>query len=409
MANYVIYLFIAYIDWINWNAKKGKIMNVSILMPCLNEAETLALCINKAKLWLKKAKIKGEIVIADNGSTDGSQVIAKKLGARIVTVSEKGYGSALYYGAIASKANWIIMGDSDDSYDFSQLDSFVLALKKGADLVMGNRFLGGIEEDAMPWKNRYIGNPILTFIGRLLFNCPSRDFHCGLRAVNKKAFLKMDLRTSGMEFASEMVIKANLLDMKIVEVPTTLSKDGRNRPPHLRPWRDGWRHLRFMLLFSPRWLFLYPGLLIFILSGLGYSILLTGPLKIGTIEFSFNTLFMFQAGTLIGFLFLIFAVMVRIIGTKEGLLPTHNLIEKLRNSSTLEIGSLSGVAIFIWGLLCTLKVVGQWSDLGFKSFPDISLLRLISLSTFMMLLGSLILLFSLVVGFLSLPTRRNES
>lgn len=385
----------------------SKMIDVSILMPCLNESETLALCINKAKGWLKKSKLNGEIVIADNGSTDGSQSIAKKLGVRVVPVSERGYGSALYYGTLAARGKWIIMGDSDDSYDFSQLELFIEALKKGADLVMGNRFLGGIEKGAMPWKNRYIGNPILTFIGRLLFNCPSKDFHCGLRAVNKKAFLKMDLRTTGMEFASEMVIKANLLNMKIVEVPTTLSKDGRNRPPHLRPWRDGWRHLRFMFLFSPRWLFLYPGLLIFILSGLGYSILLTGPLKIGTIEFSFNTLFMFQAGTLIGFLFLIFAVMVRIIGTKEGLLPTHNLIEKLKNSSMLEIGSLSGVGIFIWGLIYALKVVGQWSDLGFRSIPDIGLLRLVSLSTFMMLLGSLIFLFSLVVGFLSLPTRRN--
>lgn len=376
-------------------------------MPCLNESETLALCINKAKQWLKKSKLKGEILIADNGSTDGSQSIAKKLGARVVPVSERGYGSALYYGTLSAKGQWIIMGDSDDSYDFSRLDPFVTALKKGADLVMGNRFLGGIEKGAMPWKNRYIGNPILTFIGRLLFNCPSKDFHCGLRAVSKKSFLKMDLRTSGMEFASEMVIKANLLDMKIVEVPTTLSKDGRNRPPHLRPWRDGWRHLRFMLLFSPRWLFLYPGLLIFILFGLGYLMLLTGPLKIGTIEFSFNTLFMFQAGTIIGFLFLIFAVMVRIIGMQEGLLPTHNIIEKLKNSSMLEIGSLSGAAIFIWGLIYALKAVGQWSDLGFRSFPDIGLLRLVSLSTFMMLLGSLIFLFSLVVGFLSLPTRRN--
>jgi glycosyltransferase involved in cell wall biosynthesis len=199
-------------------------LDITILMPCLNEAETLALCINKAKRWLKNSKLKGEILIADNASIDGSQSIAKKLGARVVSVSERGYGSALYYGTVAAKGKWIIMGDSDDSYDFSRLDAFVAALKKGADLVMGNRFLGGIEEGAMPWKNRYVGNPILTFIGRLLFNCPSRDFHCGLRAVNKKAFMKMDLRTTGMEFASEMVIKANLLDMKIVEVPTRFQK-----------------------------------------------------------------------------------------------------------------------------------------------------------------------------------------
>ncbi len=376
-------------------------------MPCLNEAETLALCINKAKRWLKNSKLKGEVLVADNGSIDGSQSIAKKLGARVVSVSERGYGSALYYGTIAAKGKWIIMGDSDDSYDFSRLNVFVAALKKDADLVMGNRFLGGIEEGAMPWKNRYIGNPILTFIGRLLFNCPSRDFHCGLRAVNKKAFMKMDLRTTGMEFASEMVIKANLLDMNIVEVPTMLSKDGRNRPPHLRPWRDGWRHLRFMLLFSPRWLFFYPGLLIFILSGLGYFALLRGPLNLGNVEFSYNSLFIFESGTLIGFLFLIFAVLVRALGAKEGLLPQHNLIEKLRNSSMLEIGSLSGITIFIIGFIHALKALSQWGDLGFASLPNMDLLRLVSLSTFMMIIGSLFFLFSLVIGFLSLPTRRN--
>ncbi len=376
-------------------------------MPCLNEAETLALCINKAKRWLKKSKLKGEIVIADNGSIDGSQYIAKKLGARVVSVSQRGYGSALYYGTVAAKGKWIVMGDSDDSYDFSRLDAFIVALKKGADLVMGNRFLGGIEDGAMPWKNRYIGNPILTLIGRVLFSCPSRDFHCGLRAINKKAFMKMELRTTGMEYASEMVIKANLLGMKIIEVPTTLSKDGRNRPPHLRPWRDGWRHLRFMLLFSPRWLFFYPGLLIFILSGLGYFALLRGPLNIGSIEFNYNSLFIFESGTLIGFLFLIFAVLLRTVGLKEGLLPKHNLIERLSNSSVLEIGSISGVIIFIFGFTYAAKAVGQWSVAGFASLPDMALLRLVSLSTFMMIMGSLIFLFSLAIGFLSLPTRRN--
>jgi glycosyltransferase involved in cell wall biosynthesis len=382
-------------------------MDISILMPCLNEAETLAFCINKAKRWLKKSKLKGEIVVSDNGSTDGSQLIAKKLGARVVIVSERGYGSALYHGALASRGKWIIMGDSDDSYDFSKLDPFIKALKKGADLVMGNRFLGGIKEGAMPWKNRYIGNPILTFIGRLLFNCPSKDFHCGLRAVNKKAFIKMDLRTTGMEYASEMVIKAKLLGMKIEEVPTTLSKDGRNRLPHLRPWRDGWRHLRFMLLFSPRWLFFYPGLLIFIIFGLGYSKLLNGPITIGNIEFNYNSLFIFEAITLIGVLFLIFSVLIRVIGVKEGLLPDHNLLEKLRKSSILEFGSFFGVAIFITGLVCALKALDQWVDAGFGSLPDTNILRLISLSSFMMIAGPLFFLFSLAIGFLSLPSRRS--
>jgi glycosyltransferase involved in cell wall biosynthesis len=227
-------------------------MQLTILMPCLNEAETLALCINKANTWASHSGIQTEVLIADNGSTDGSQAIAASLGARVIPVQQRGYGSALSHGCMAAKGEWIIMGDSDDSYDFSNLDPFIQQLREGFDLVMGNRFLGGIVPGAMPWKNRYIGNPILTWVGRLLFKCPAKDFHCGLRGFRKDAFLRMDLRTTGMEFASEMVIKANLFGMCITEVPTTLSKDGRSRPPHLRPWRDGWRHLRFMLLFSPR-------------------------------------------------------------------------------------------------------------------------------------------------------------
>ena len=269
-------------------------MQLTILMPCLNEAETLAICINKANAWIAGSGIDAEVVIADNGSTDGSQSIAETLGARVVSVDQPGYGSALFHGAMASKGEWIIMGDSDDSYDFSQLDVFVQKLQEGYDLVMGNRFLGGIAKGAMPWKNYYIGNPVLTRIGRLLFNCPSKDFHCGLRGFRKEAFVRMDLRTTGMEFASEMVIKASLFRMKIAEVPTTLSKDGRSRPPHLLPWRDGWRHLRFMLLFSPRWLFIIPGLVLFLISLLGYAALLVGPQRLGSVTFDVHTLFFFR-------------------------------------------------------------------------------------------------------------------
>lgn len=382
-------------------------MDISILMPCLNEAETLATCINKAQKWIKASGLIGEVVIADNGSVDGSQEIAKSLGARVVNVSERGYGSALFYGAMSAKGKWIVMGDSDDSYDFSSLDAFVVRLQAGADLVMGNRFMGGIGPGAMPWKNRYIGNPVLTFIGRLLFNCPSRDFHCGLRAFTKAAFLKMDLRTTGMEFASEMVIKANLFKMKIQEVPTTLSKDGRSRPPHLRPWRDGWRHLRFMLLFSPKWLFFYPGLVVFLFSLISYISLLSGPVAIGGIEFSFNTMLVAEAGIIIGSLFLIFAVLVRLIGISEGLLPEHAFIEKLRTSSVLEIGGLAGVGLLTFGILFVLNAIQKWGNFGFSYMPDFSLLRLVSLATLMMVSGGMIFLFSMVVGFLSLPTRRN--
>ena len=237
------------------------VCELSIVMPCLNEGETLETCIRKAQQSLADMNIVGEVVIADNGSTDDSQEIACRAGAVLVHVSTKGYGAALTGGIAAARGKFIIIGDADDSYDFTRLGPFVEKLRQGYDLVMGNRFKGGIAPNAMPPLHRYLGNPVLTAIGRLFFHSPSGDFHCGLRGFRKEAALKMNLRTSGMEFASEMVVKATLHKMKIAEVPTTLSPDGRSRPPHLRSWRDGWRHLRFLLLYSPRWLFLYPGLI----------------------------------------------------------------------------------------------------------------------------------------------------
>ena len=238
-------------------------------MPCLNEAETLATCIRKARRFIERSGISAEVVVADNGSTDGSIDIATREGARVVHVPIRGYGAALFFGAQDARGRFVIMGDADDSYDFEHLDLFVEALRQGSDLVMGNRFKGGIKPGAMPFKNRYLGNPALSAIGRLFFHCPVGDFHCGLRGFSKAAFDKMDLQTTGMEFASEMAVKATLLKMRVDEVPTTLSKDGRSRPPHLRPWRDGWRHLRFMLLYSPRWAFLYPGVALMLVGSLG--------------------------------------------------------------------------------------------------------------------------------------------
>lgn len=234
-------------------------IELSIVMPCLNEEETLAVCIDKAKQFLLESKIVGEIIIADNGSTDNSLEIARQKNARIIHVEAKGYGNALKSGIAAALGKYVIMGDSDDSYDFYALAPFVEKLREGYDLVMGNRFKGGIMKGAMPFKNRYLGNPVLSFVGRLFFSIKIGDFHCGLRGFSKEAVQKMDLRTTGMEFASEMVVKASLHKMKITEVPTILHPDGRSRPPHLKPWRDGWRHLRFLLLYSPAWLFLYPG------------------------------------------------------------------------------------------------------------------------------------------------------
>lgn len=380
-------------------------MQLTILMPCLNEAETLAICISKAKSWIETSGIDTEIVIADNGSTDGSQAIAESLGARVVAVPQRGYGSALFHGSLAAKGQWIIMGDSDDSYDFSRLDFFVDKLKEGYDLVMGNRFLGGIAKGAMPWKNRYIGNPVLTWIGRLLFKCPAKDFHCGLRGFTKEAFLKMDLRTTGMEFASEMVIKANLMNMKIAEVPTTLSPDGRSRPPHLRPFRDGWRHLRFMFLFSPRWLFVVPGSVLFIVSTLVFLALLMGPVSIAGVNFDVHTLFYAEAGLILGYLALILGGLIRMVGVREGLLQEHEMLEKLRASPVLEIGGLVGISLLAAGFVWGGQALFAWGETQFGNLEPGALLRTISLSTTLIMMGGITLLGSLIMGFLTLPTR----
>jgi glycosyltransferase involved in cell wall biosynthesis len=383
-------------------------IQLTILMPCLNEAETLALCINKANTWIAHSGIQAEVVIADNGSTDGSQAIAESLGARVVSVEQRGYGSALFHGSMAAKGEWIIMGDSDDSYNFSNLDAFVQKLQEGFDLVMGNRFLGGIAEGAMPWKNRYIGNPILTWVGRVLFKCPAKDFHCGLRGYRKEAFLRMDLRTTGMEFASEMVIKANLFGMRIVEVPTTLSKDGRSRPPHLLPWRDGWRHLRFMLLFSPRWLFFIPGFMLFLLSTLSYMALLFGPVQMGRVTFDVHTLFFAEAGLVLGFLATALGVVIRMFGMREGLLQEHSLLEKLRASPLLEVGGVVGILMILSGLFLGFDALIAWSVVKFGSLAPGALLRTISLSTLLIMLGGVTLMTSLIMGFLALPTREQR-
>jgi glycosyltransferase involved in cell wall biosynthesis len=383
-------------------------MQLTILMPCLNEAETLALCINKANTWIANSGISAEVVIADNGSTDGSQVIAESLGARVVPVEQRGYGSALFHGCMAAKGEWIIMGDSDDSYDFSKLDVFFQKLKEGFDLVMGNRFLGGIAPGAMPWKNRYIGNPVLTWVGRLLFRCPAKDFHCGLRGFRKEAFLRMDLRTTGMEFASEMVIKANLFGMKIAEVPTTLSKDGRSRPPHLLPWRDGWRHLRFMLLFSPRWLFFNPGLILFIISTLAYIALLSGSVRFVGVTFDIHTLFFAEVGLVLGFLAITLGVIIRMFGMREGLLHEHELLEKLRVTPLLEIGGSISILMIICGLFLGFDALMTWSAVKFGPLKPGELLRIISLSTLFIMLGGVSLMTSLIMGFLALPTREQR-
>jgi len=335
-------------------------VELTILMPCLNEAETLARCIEKAKLGIQRSGVRGEIIIADNGSTDGSPAIAQKAGVRVVPVREKGYGSALRGGIHAALGKWIIMGDADDSYDFSEADRFVRKFQEGFDLVMGCRLsVGGgtIIPGAMPWKNRWLGNPVLSFIGRLFFKCPAHDFHCGLRGFTRAAFDKMDLQTTGMEFASEMVIKSTLKQLKITEVPVTLHPDGRSRPPHLKPWRDGWRHLRFMLLFSPRWLFLAPGIFLSALGVVFSAALSAGDIRIGGVAFDVGTLAVACMTVIIGFQLVAFAFFTKVFAIAEGLLPDDPKFSRVFKFFTLEKGIgfgllvlLAGVALLGWAL-----------------------------------------------------------
>ena len=352
-------------------AKAGDI-ELSILMPCLNEAETLGICIDKAKAFLWRTGINGEVVIADNGSTDGSQGIARAHGARVVQVEARGYGAALIGGIRSARGRFVIMGDSDNSYDFANLDRFVEKLREGYDVVMGNRFRGGIAESAMPRLHRYLGNPVLSFVGRLFFRSAIGDFHCGLRGFSREAVLGLDLDASGMEFASEMVVKATLARLAIEEAPVTLRPDGRSRPPHLRSWRDGWRHLRFMLLFTPRWLFLIPGAVLSLLSLLLFLRLAAGPLEVAGVRFDTNTLLVAGLGLLTGVQMLLFGVLAKLFAVNQGLLPPTAFTGWLRRRRLVELGIGSGGVLALLGLGYLAYEVELWRRAGFGdlSYPE---------------------------------------
>ena len=376
-------------------------LELTVLMPCLNEAETLASCIGKARACIERLGLAAEIVVADNGSTDGSQRLARVAGARVVDVPERGYGSALYHGAQAARGRFIIMGDADDSYDFSRLDAFVDRLREGADLVMGNRFLGGVRPGAMPWKNRYLGNPLLSAIGRFFFHSAAGDFHCGLRGITRAAFDRLNLQTTGMEFASEMVIKATLLRLRVVEVPTTLDKDGRNRPPHLRPWRDGWRHLRFMLLYCPRWLFLYPGAAMMALGVAGSAALLAGAAWTAGL----GLLLVSSAAILLGFQSVAFAFCARIYAFNEGLLPEDKPLEAMFNRFTLETGLVAGAALLAIGLTAGVIAAVGWSPSGVGTLTPREALQVAIPAVTAVCLGGQVVLTSFLFSFLGLRRR----
>ena len=378
---------------------------LSIVMPCLDEAETLEVCIRKARGFLEKNGIDGEVVIADNGSTDGSQGLATKCGARVVDVPAKGYGSALLGGIRSARGRYIIMGDADDSYDFVNLMPFVEKLRGGYDLVMGNRFRGGIKPKAMPPLHRYLGNPVLSFIGKLLFKSPCGDFHCGLRGFSKAAAMEIDLRTTGMEFASEMVVKMTLNRKRMAEVPTTLSKDGRSRPPHLRSWRDGWRHLRFLLLYSPRWLFFYPGLISVFLGLLTWSFLLPGPQLIEGVQLDVNTLFYGALALTLGYQSVVFAVFTKVFAISEGLLPADPGLEKKLAQISLEKGLISGGIVLLLGIIGTLFAISNWQMKGFGLLNPSETLRVVIPSVTAIAIGFQTMLSSLFLSVLQLKRR----
>ncbi len=388
-------------------------MELTILMPCLNEAETVGTCVTTARTYLDRSGIAGEVVVADNGSTDGSQQLAEAAGARVVSVPERGYGAAVRAGIDAARGRLVVMGDADGSYDFSALDPFVERLGAGTDLVMGNRFAGGIAPGAMPPLHRYVGNPLLSGIGRLLFGVPVGDFHCGLRGFARQRMIDLHLRSTGMELASEMVVRASLAGFAVAEVPTTLAPDGRSRPPHLRSWRDGWRHLRFLLLFSPRWLFEVPGVVLMALAlAVGVPLCLR-PISVGSVTFDVDTLVVAAAAFIIGFQAVQFALFTRVYAATEGFLPEDRRTRRAVEILTLERGLLIAGLLIAAGIAGVVTGLLVWHRAGFGALDPDQELRLIVPSVVALTTGCQVALGSLFLSILGIrhhsdPVRSNR-
>ena len=375
---------------------------VSVVMPCLNEGLTLGSCVDKAVTTMNQLGIVGEVIVADNGSTDGSQAIASQRGARVIPIATRGYGSALRGGIAAARGEYVIMGDSDESYDFTQIGEFVGKLDEGYELVMGNRFRGGIRPGAMPFLHRFLGNPVLSWLGRVFFGCPVGDFQCGLRAFRKDSIDKLDLRTLGMEFSTEMVVKATLFNLRIAEIPTVLSPDGRDRPPHLRTWRDGWRYLRFLLLYSPRWLFLYPGIALFLLGAAIGAWLLPGPRLIGPVTFDYDTLLFGAMAILVGFQSISFAAFSKLFATSEGLLPDDPIMNRLYRYITLEVGLVLGAILILAGASMWIFGLSYWRSHQFGPLDPEKTLRIVIPGFVSLTLGTQIILSSFFLSVLGM-------
>ena len=380
-------------------------IELSVVIPCLNESRTLGTCIRKAQGSFERLGIRGEVVVADNGSTDGSQAIASELGARVVPVAERGYGSALSAGIAAASGRWVVMGDADDTYDFANLEPFVEALRDGFDVVNGNRFKGGIEPGAMPWLHRWLGNPALSFIGRRLYRTSCSDLYCGLRAFDREKVLALDVRSAGMEFALEMLVKATMRGLRVTEVPTTLSPDVKGREPHLRTWRDGWRSMRLLLLYSPRWLFLYPGVFLFVVGAAGMAWLLPGQRPLAGVTFDVSTLVYFALAAVVGLQGIYFFLTARWFGITEGLLPDDARVRRLVSGRTPEIGLLAGLALLAGGLALSLYALATWNHAGFGRLDYPHTLRIVIPGATLITCGIQTALFALFVGVLGLRRR----
>jgi glycosyltransferase involved in cell wall biosynthesis len=381
----------------NLGGAAGADVEVTVLMPCLNEAKTVAICVRKARHAIDALGVTGEVVVADNGSVDGSREIAETAGARVVTVAPPGYGSALMGGISSARGRFIVMADADDTYDLGAIGPFIDKLRDGSDLVMGNRFIGGIEPGAMPPLHRYVGNPVLSFLARLFFGGTTRDFHSGMRAFRADAIRRLDLRTTGMEFASEMAVKAQLYGLTVTEVPIRLALDKRDRPPHLRTWRDGWRHLRFLLLYSPRWLFLYPGATL-VLVGLVVGALVLPSSRVHTLVYA-------AAVVIIGFQTILFALFTKIFAISEGLLPADPQLDRVFRYITLETGLVVGALLLLIGLAGSLVSLGIWSAASFGELDPSNTLRLVVVSATTLALGAEVILASFFFSILGLRRR----
>ena len=384
-------------------------IEVSFVMPCLDESETLEGCIEAAKGCIAAHHLRAEIIIADNGSTDGSQEIALRCGARVVRVSERGYGAALMGGFSAARGRYLVMGDADQSYDFGEAFGMIERLRDGADLVMGSRFLGRIEKGAMPWSHRWIGNPVLSFLGRALFRSKISDFHCGLRAIRKTSYEELRMRTTGMEFASELVIKASANRLRIEEVPITLHPDGRSRPPHLRTWRDGWRHLRFMLTLSPRFTLFLPGLLLMLVGGALLARLNFGPLQIGTATLDIHSMQLASLLVIVGYQAVTTAIAARIFVVAEEIGPSAPWMQKAFEIFTLERGLLAGLVISLIGIFFIGSAAQDWVQSGFGPLIPTVTMRPVAVGATFIALGVQTLLMSFLYSMLGIRRRGPDS